>query len=286
MSVTQYIGARYVPIFADPEEWNNTRAYEPLTIVVHQGNSYTSKQSVPIGIDILDTRYWALTGNYNAQVEAYRREVAGYSNRIEAIELSQDEINAAISDLQSTFSSFQSDITNALNDEIEARKNALNDEIAARKSSIDDILARFPIETDNIADEAVTKSKLAPEVTKMNSARDMLLDNDTYIDNVNGDDATGEVGNVDKPFKTLDAAFSAADEVGNNFRFFFLRSGEYTLTARVIVGSAIHLFTERANGEVIVNIDTGVEDGGMFIYDTHLACYGTAEARLTINTTA
>jgi hypothetical protein len=29
---------------------------------------------VPIGIDITNTDYWALTGNYNAQVEAYRQE--------------------------------------------------------------------------------------------------------------------------------------------------------------------------------------------------------------------
>lgn len=52
MGVTQYIGARYVPLFADPTEWNNTRTYEPLTIVLHEGNSFTSKQFVPKGIDI------------------------------------------------------------------------------------------------------------------------------------------------------------------------------------------------------------------------------------------
>lgn len=71
--VRQYIGARYVPLFADPAEWDNQRTYEPLTIVIHNGNSYTSRQYVPIGIDITNTDFWALTGNYNAQVEAYRQ---------------------------------------------------------------------------------------------------------------------------------------------------------------------------------------------------------------------
>lgn len=75
MSVTQYIGARYMPLFADPAEWDNSRAYEPLTIVLYKGNSYTSKQSVPIGASIDDPVYWAETGNYNAQVEQYRNEV-------------------------------------------------------------------------------------------------------------------------------------------------------------------------------------------------------------------
>lgn len=77
MGVTQYVGARYVPKFTDNPDglWTNTVAYEPLTIVLYQGNSYTSRQSVPIGIDISNTDYWAETGNYNAQTEAYRKEV-------------------------------------------------------------------------------------------------------------------------------------------------------------------------------------------------------------------
>ena len=82
--VTQYIGARYVPLFADPIEWSSANAYEPLTIVYHQGNSYTSRQAVPAGIDITNTTYWALTGNYNAQIEQYRAEVQTYDGRITA----------------------------------------------------------------------------------------------------------------------------------------------------------------------------------------------------------
>lgn len=76
MAVTQYIGSRYVPLFADPIEWSSANTYEPLTIVLHEGNSYTSKQAVPKGIDIANESFWAETGNYNAQIEAYRRETA------------------------------------------------------------------------------------------------------------------------------------------------------------------------------------------------------------------
>jgi lysophospholipase L1-like esterase len=80
--VREYIGARYVPVFADPAEWDNTRGYEPLTIVLHQGNSFTSTQYVPTGVDINDTKYWLETGNWNAQIEAYREEVKRYDGRI------------------------------------------------------------------------------------------------------------------------------------------------------------------------------------------------------------
>lgn len=80
----QYVGARYVPVFADPLEWSSTRGYEALTVVLHEGNSYTSRQSVPVGIDINNTAYWAETGNYSAQVEAYRQEVLAFDGRITA----------------------------------------------------------------------------------------------------------------------------------------------------------------------------------------------------------
>lgn len=81
MSVTQYIGARYVPLFNG--EWDVSKSYDPLTIVLHNGNSYTSVQAVPSGIDIEDTGFWAETGNYNAQVEAYRKEVLTFASQIE-----------------------------------------------------------------------------------------------------------------------------------------------------------------------------------------------------------
>lgn len=80
----EYTGMRYVPVFADPPEWSSANSYEPLEIVIHEGNSYTSKTFVPVGIDISDPRYWVLTGNYNAQVEQYRQEVLKFDGRINA----------------------------------------------------------------------------------------------------------------------------------------------------------------------------------------------------------
>ena len=82
----KYVGARYVPLFAEPAEWNINSTYEPLTIVLNEGNSYTSKQYVPVGIQIDNEEYWAQTGNYNAQVEEYRQTVLTFDKRITANE--------------------------------------------------------------------------------------------------------------------------------------------------------------------------------------------------------
>ena len=73
----QYIGARYVPKFADPIEWQDGMSYEALTIVTYMGASYTSKKAVPVGVKPTDNRYWVVTGNYNAQVEEYRQTALG-----------------------------------------------------------------------------------------------------------------------------------------------------------------------------------------------------------------
>lgn len=86
--VREYIGARYVPKFFENEngtpEWAPNVQYEPLTIVTYNMNSYTSKKPVPasVGNPSDNPTYWASTGNYNAQVEAYRQEVVQFKNDI------------------------------------------------------------------------------------------------------------------------------------------------------------------------------------------------------------
>lgn len=94
--VNRYIGARYVPKFADPITWDDTRSYEALTIVTQSGASYTSKQPVPAGIPISNTDYWVCTGNYNAQIDAYREEVAEVASNMteieDALEVAQRDI--------------------------------------------------------------------------------------------------------------------------------------------------------------------------------------------------
>lgn len=76
----QYVGARYVPKLMG--EWNKALQYEALSIVTYLGNSFTSKVPVPPNIDISNKSYWVNTGNYNAQVEAYRQETVQLENNL------------------------------------------------------------------------------------------------------------------------------------------------------------------------------------------------------------
>lgn len=85
----QYVGARYITIFGrkgeDTMEWDDGAPYEPLTVVVNEGNSYVSRTYVPTGIDISDTRYWLKAFDFNAQVEQYRRETAAAQADIDTL---------------------------------------------------------------------------------------------------------------------------------------------------------------------------------------------------------
>ena len=89
-----YVGHRYVPkIFG---EWDKQNEYEGLSIVTHQGASYTSKKRVPVGIDILNEEFWVITGNYNAQVDGYRQEVKAFDGRITD---NEDKVNNLIDEM-------------------------------------------------------------------------------------------------------------------------------------------------------------------------------------------
>lgn len=141
MTVREYIGARYVPLFMG--EWDNTKTYEPLSIVLHQGDSYTSRQFVPVGIDIDNEQYWFVSGNFNAQIEAYRQEVAGFNQRI--------------TDLDMKFPIANDDIT----DNAIATRNIQDASIVTSK------LANNAVTTAKIADANVTTAKIADaNVTK------------------------------------------------------------------------------------------------------------------------
>lgn len=134
----QYIGARYVPIFGRKDEesieWDNTGTYEPLTIVLYQGNSYTSRQFVPVGVEITNQEFWALTGNYNAQVEQYRRETAAAAETANSALTAVNNLGEIIP--QTEFSS-----ANTVKDYIDNEINALGQSLNA---SIDGVSALLP----------------------------------------------------------------------------------------------------------------------------------------------
>ena len=151
MAYREYIGSRYVPIFGrkneDSIQWDNTGTYEPLTIVLYQGNSYTSRQFVPAGIDITNGEYWAQTGIYNAQFEQYRQEVQQYDSRItqnadDITDIQGDitEINGDITEIQGEFPELREYVDTSLNN---FRENEI--EPLAERVEGDEMTVKIPL---------------------------------------------------------------------------------------------------------------------------------------------
>lgn len=100
-----YVGHRYVPKMFG--EWDKSKLYEPLSIVQYQGNSFTSRQYVPVGMDINNEDYWVLTGNYNAQIEQYRQDVVNVKNSFNTL---RTDTNNAISKIENNFPVFVTNV--------------------------------------------------------------------------------------------------------------------------------------------------------------------------------
>lgn len=157
---SQYIGSRYVPIFADPIEWDIHRSYESLTIVTHDGESYTSKCNVGPGIDITNTRYWAKTGAYNAQVEQYKNEVKDLSSQVSGFASDNAEFREKIDQ----FTKDNAEMKNTVAED-KARVDALAERVAAAETEIDGLQATTAQHTTEIADLHAKDEDLQRQIT-------------------------------------------------------------------------------------------------------------------------
>lgn len=148
-----YVGARYVPIFDG--DWDNTKPYEPLTVVMYQGDSYTSKTYVPSGALISNETYWAKTGNYNAQVQQLYEEVVADHARV-------DQCENDVADCLETVGGYDAQLT-AMNEHLNAHDTALSNlnqritnEVATLNETID-------------TDVATINGRITTEVATLNS---------------------------------------------------------------------------------------------------------------------
>lgn len=136
MANNVYRGRRYVPKIMGT--WDNTKntAYEPLSIVQWGECSYTSKIDVPVGIDILNTKYWVCTGNYNAQVELYRQEVRSYVTDVENVII---EVSKKQNSTDETLATTVKTIVGAINENkgnIELKQNNIDNTLATESKNI------------------------------------------------------------------------------------------------------------------------------------------------------
>jgi len=156
--VKQYVGARYVPKFASPVEWAADTSYEALTIVTFNNASYTSKIQVPptVGNPANNPKYWALTGNYNAQVEQYRQETIQVKNEITE---DQNALKNEVTESQNALKNEVKEGQNAFKIEITESQNALKNEVKEGQNAFKNEVKNEVTESQNAFKNEVTESQ-------------------------------------------------------------------------------------------------------------------------------
>ena len=194
----QYIGARYVPIFGrkyeSSIEWDNSSPYEPLTIVLYHGDSYTSRKYVPAGVDIMDTNYWAVTGRFNAQVEQYRQEVIGFADDIQAV---QNNVDLLRTDVENDYVPFpdvlhypkygtSGQVLSTLANGTTKWENPVIPSDAQAEEVITAWLTAHPEATTTVQNDSVTDAKLKQTGNVLSAVRsiqgDVMLGYGKYVD--------------------------------------------------------------------------------------------------------
>ena len=195
---SMYIGARYVPIFADPVEWDDEREYEPLTIVTHNGDCYTSKCYVPKGAQLPpypegQTKYWVKTSDYNGQFADLKKTVLDLSRLVEKFQKDNKDFTDLINNWNEkvqqwetdmtawgerldTVESHVTDLTNSLNAEIDRAKAAEQANAAAiaqettdRKQAISELDAAYKA-ADTALSDRITANKTDIDALKAEQA--------------------------------------------------------------------------------------------------------------------
>ena len=242
MAVREYIGARYVPILGrvgdDTIVWDSTKAYEALTIVTHNGDSFTSRQDVPVGIDINNTTYWAETGNYNAQIEAYRQEVRRFDARItqNADDIAQEILDRAAAD-------------SALSDRITTNAENLAQEVLDRAAADDNLSDRITTNAENLAQEVLDRAAADDDLS------DRITANANRIDSVEvksfiSADAIGCVPN-DPTFDNASVINDYLDENPEGLFTIMFRKGIYYLQSMIHLNGDINGVDLDLNGCVL-----------------------------------
>ena len=173
---SMYIGARYVPIFADPVEWDDEREYEPLTIVTHNGDCYTSKCYVPKGAQLPpypegQTKYWVKTSDYNGQFADLKKTVLDLSRLVEKFQKDNKDFTDLINNWNEKVQQWETQMT-AWGERLDTVESHVTDLTASLNAEIDRAKAAEQANAAAITKETTDRQQAISELDAAYKAAD------------------------------------------------------------------------------------------------------------------
>ena len=213
---SMYIGARYVPIFADPVEWDNEREYEPLTIVVHNGDCYTSKCYVPKGAQLPpypegQTKYWVKTSDYNYQFADLKKTVLDLSRLVEQFQKDNEHFTDLINGWNEKVTQWEKDMA-AWGERLDTVESNVADLTASLNAEIARAKAAEQANAAAIAQETTDRKQAISELDAAYKAADAAEAQAREAgDAANAAAIAQETADRKQAISELDAAYKAAD---------------------------------------------------------------------------
>ena len=213
---SMYIGARYVPIFADPVEWDDEREYEPLTIVIHDGDCYTSKCYVPKGAQLPpypegQTKYWVKTSDYNGQFADLKKTVLDLSRLVEQFQKDNKDFTDLINGWNEKVQQWETDMT-AWGERLDTVESHVTDLTASLNAEIDRAKAAEQANAAAIAKETTDRKQAISELDAAYKAADAAEAQAREAgDAANAAAIAQETTDRKQAISELDAAYKAAD---------------------------------------------------------------------------
>ena len=213
---SMYIGARYVPIFADPVEWDDKREYEPLTIVIHNGDCYTSKCYVPKGAQLPpypegQTKYWVKTSDYNGQFADLKKTVLDLSRLVEQFQKDNKTFTDLIHDWNEKVIQWEKDMA-AWGERLDTVESNITDLTASLNAEIDRAKAAEQANAAAIAKETTDRKQAISELDAAYKAADAAEAQAREAgDAANAAAIAQETTDRKQAISELDAAYKAAD---------------------------------------------------------------------------
>ena len=213
---SMYIGARYVPIFADPVEWDDEREYEPLTIVTHNGDCYTSKCYVPKGAQLPpypegQTKYWVKTSDYNGQFADLKKTVLDLSRLVEQFQKDNKDFTDLINNWNEIVQQWETEMT-AWGERLDTVESHVTDLTARLNAEIDRAKAAEQANAAAIAKETTDRQQAISELDAAYKAADTAEAQAREAgDAANAAAIAQETTDRKQAISDLDAAYKAAD---------------------------------------------------------------------------
>ena len=218
---SMYIGARYVPIFADPVEWDDEREYEPLTIVTHNGDCYTSKCYVPKGAQLPpypegQTKYWVKTSDYNGQFADLKKTVLDLSRLVEQFQKDNKDFTDLINGWNEKVQQWETEMT-AWGERLDTVESNITDLTASLNAEIDRAKAAEQANAAAIAQETTDRKQAISDLDAAYKAADAAEAQAREAgDAANAAAIAQETTDRKQAISELDAAYKAADTALSN----------------------------------------------------------------------